>query len=131
MKQGIYNIERLQQQNKNLVEENKSKTTIIQVFIENQNHLNKVYLESNSTKILKLSHENQTENKVSIKLMELNVLIGMKQFTQMIMMMNLAIHTTVVPLQTAVPHLTKFLTKSHLVICKRKKIEKPERKGRK
>ena len=80
MKQGIYNIERLQQQNKNLVEENKSKTTIIQVFIENQNHLNKVYLESNSTKILKLSHENQTENKVSIKLMKLNVLVGMKHF---------------------------------------------------
>ena len=39
----------------------------------------------------------------------------------MIMMMNLAIHTTVVPLQTAVPHLTKFLTKSHRVIYKRKK----------
>ena len=41
-------IELLQQQNKNLVEENKSKTTIIQILIENQNHLNKVDLESNS-----------------------------------------------------------------------------------
>ena len=39
-------IELLQQQNKNLVEENKSKTTIIQMIIENQNNLNKVDLES-------------------------------------------------------------------------------------
>ena len=120
-------IELLQQQNKNLVEENKSKTTIIQVFIENQNHLNKVYLESNSTKILKLSHENQTENKVSIKLMKLNVLIGMKHFIQMIMMMNLAIHTIVVPLKAAIPHLTK----SYRVMYKRIKIEKYPQKGRK
>ena len=43
-------IELLQQQNKNLVEENKSKTTKIQMLIENQNHLNEVDLESNSTK---------------------------------------------------------------------------------
>ena len=43
-------IELLQRQNKNLVEENKSKTTIIQMLIENQNLLNKVDLESNSTK---------------------------------------------------------------------------------
>ena len=48
-------------------------------------------------KKLKLSHENQTKNKVSIKPMKLNVLIGIKHFTQMIMMMHLAIHTTVVP----------------------------------
>ena len=75
-------------------------------------------------KNLKLSRENQTENKVSIKLMKLNVLIGMKHFIEMIMMMNLAIHTIVVPLQTAVPRLTKFLTKSHREIYKRKKIEK-------
>ena len=40
----------LQQQKKNLVEENKSKTTTIQMLIENQNLLNKVDLESNSTK---------------------------------------------------------------------------------
>ena len=32
------------------MEENKSKTTIIQMLIENQKHLNKVDLESNSTK---------------------------------------------------------------------------------
>ena len=56
--------------------------------------------------------------------MKLNVLIGMKHFTQMIMMMNLAIQTTVVPLQTAVHYLTKCLTKSHPVICKRKKKSK-------
>ena len=43
-------IELLQQQNKNLMEVNKSKTTIIQMLIENQNLLNKVDLESNSTK---------------------------------------------------------------------------------
>ena len=42
--------------------------------------------------------------------MPLNVLIAMKHSTQMIMMMNLAIHTTVVLFQTAVPHLIKFLT---------------------
>ena len=40
----------LQQQKKNLVEENKSKTTTIQMLTENQNLLNKVDLESNSTK---------------------------------------------------------------------------------
>ena len=32
------------------MEEKKSKTTIIQMLIKNQNHLNKVDLESNSTK---------------------------------------------------------------------------------
>ena len=36
------------------MEENKSKTTIIQMLIENQNHLNKVDLESNSTKKLEI-----------------------------------------------------------------------------
>ena len=57
--------------------------------------------------------------------MKLNryVLIGMEHFIQMIMMTNLAIHTIVVPLQTGVPNLTKFLTKSYRVIYKRKKIE--------
>ena len=40
-----------QHQNKNLVEEKKSKTTIIQMLIENQNLLNKVDLESNNKKI--------------------------------------------------------------------------------
>ena len=47
-------IELLQQQKKNFVEEIKSKTTIIQMLIENQNHLNKVDLESNSTKKLEI-----------------------------------------------------------------------------
>ena len=46
------------------------------------------------------------------------------------MVTNLAINAIVVPFQTAVPHLTKYLTKSHLVIYKRKKIEKFQRKGR-
>ena len=82
-------------------------------------------------KNLKLSHENQTENKVFVKLMKLDVLIGMKHFIQMIMMTNLAILKTVVPLQTAVPYLTKFLAKSRLVIYKRKKTEKFQRKRRK
>ena len=54
-------IELLQQQNKNLLEENKLKTTIIQILIENQNNLNKVNLESNSTQKIEI-HENQTEN---------------------------------------------------------------------
>ena len=57
---------------------------------------------------MKLSHKNQTENKVFIKLMKLTVLIGMKHLIQMVLMTNLAIHTIVVPLPTAVPHLTKF-----------------------
>ena len=35
----------------------------------------------------------------------------------------------VVPFQTVVPHLTKFLPKSHRLIYKRKKIEKFKRKG--
>ena len=34
-------IELFQQQNKNLVEENKLKTTIIQMLVENQNNLNR------------------------------------------------------------------------------------------
>ena len=54
-------IELLQQQNKNLLEENKLKTTLIQMLIENQNNLNKVDLESNSTQKIEI-HENQTEN---------------------------------------------------------------------
>ena len=70
---------------------------------------------------MKLSPENQTETKVSIKLIKLNVLIVMKHFEQMIMMMNLTIHTVVVPIQTAVLHLTKFVTKPYRVISKRKK----------
>ena len=92
------------------------------MLIENQNHLTKVNLESNlKHRNLKLSHENQTENKIFIKLMKLNVLIGMKHFIQMIMMTNLAIHTIVVPLQTAVAHMSKFLTKSHRVYTTEKK----------
>ena len=42
----------------------------------------------------------------------------------MILKTSFAIHPIVTPLQTAVPHLTKFLTKSHLVIYKRKKKSK-------
>ena len=34
---------------------------------------------------------------------------------------GLKIHAIVVPLQTAVPHLTKFLTKSHRALYKKKK----------
>ena len=63
--------------------------------------------------------------------MKLNVLIGIKHFMQMIMMMNLATHTIVVPLQTVVLHLKKFLTKSHRLIYKRKKIERFQRNGKK
>ena len=37
-------IELRQHQNKNIVEENKSKTTTAQMLIENQNNLNKVNL---------------------------------------------------------------------------------------
>ena len=48
----------------------------------------------------------------------------MKHFVQMILKTSFAIHPIVTPLQTAVPHLTKFLTKSHLVIYKRKKKSK-------
>ena len=45
-------------------------------------------------------------------------------FIQMIMITNLAIHAIVLPLQTAVPCLRKFLTKFHRVIHKRKKSRK-------
>ena len=75
--------------------------------------------------------KNQTENKTFIKLMKLNVLIGMEHFKLMIMMTILAIHTIVVPLQTAVLHLMKFLTKSHRVIYKTRKFESFKRKRRK
>ena len=46
----------------------------------------------------------------------------MKDFIQMLMMKNLAIHITVFARQTAVPCLTKFLKKSHQVTYKRKRI---------
>ena len=75
--------------------------------------------------------KNQTENKTFIKLMKLNVLIGMEHFKLMIMMTILAINTIVVPLQTAVLHLMKFLTKSHRVIYKTRKFESFKRKRRK
>ena len=52
-----------------------------------------------------MSQENQTEIQVFITLMNLNVLISMKHFIEMIMMTNLVIHAIVVPLQTAAPHL--------------------------
>ena len=44
--------------------------------------------------------------------MKFSVLIGVKHFIHMIMMTNLAIHTIVASLQTAVSHLTKVPTKS-------------------
>ena len=47
------------------------------------------------------------------------------------MMTNLAIHTIVVPLQTVVPHLTKFMTKSHRIIYKKKKTRKISTKRKK
>ena len=75
--------------------------------------------------------KNQTENKIFIKLMKLNVLIGMEHFKLMIMMTILAIHTIVVPLPTAVLHLMKFLTKSRRVIYKTRKFESFKRKRRK
>ena len=46
-------------------------------------------------------------------------------------MTNLAIHTIIVPCQTAVLRLTKFLMKSLRVMYKRKRIDKFQRKGRK
>ena len=52
--------------------------------------------------------------------MKLNVVIGMKHFIQLIMVTNFAIHKIVVPL----PHLKKFLTKSHRIIHGKKKIRK-------
>ena len=48
----------------------------------------------------------------------------MKHFIQMVMLTNLAIDRIAVPLQTAIPHLTKVLKKSHRVTYKKKKIEK-------
>ena len=44
-------------------------------------------------------------------------------------MTNLAIHTIIVPCQTAVLRLTKFLMKSLRVMYKRKRIDKFQRKG--
>ena len=112
-------MELLQQQNKNLLEENKSKTTTIQMLIENQKNLSKVDLESNLTQ--KIETVTQKSNrKLSIhKTDEIKCSnIHMK------IMINLAIHTIAVLLQIPVPCLTKFLTKSHRVIYKRKTIEK-------
>ena len=50
-------IEHLQKQNKTLVGENKSKATIIQILVENQNSLNRVQF-----KYLKLLYGNQIKN---------------------------------------------------------------------
>ena len=86
------------------------------MLLENLNNLNKVTLNQIQHKDLKLSHENQTENEEFIKLMRLNVAIGMKHFIEMIMMTNLAIRTIVVPFKTAVPHRTKSQTKSRYII---------------
>ena len=73
---------------------------------------------------MNLSQENQTEIQVFITLMNLNVLISMKHFIEMIMMTNLVIHAIVVPLQTAAPHLKRNIRKE-------KKSKKFQRKGRK
>ena len=67
--------------------------------------------------------------------MKFSVLIGVKHFIHMIMMTNLALHTIVASLQTAVPHLTKVPTKSNRLSIQKKKIEnfqqlKRKRKGR-
>ena len=55
-------IELLRQQNKNLVKENKSRTTIIQMLIENQNVSNEVDLESNSTKKIEIVTQKSNKN---------------------------------------------------------------------
>ena len=69
---------------------------------------------------------------------KLNVPAGMNHFIKMIVMTNLAIYTIALPLQKAVPCRTKFLTKSHWVIYKKKKKsknynenERNEREGQK
>ena len=119
-------MELLQQQNKNLVEENKSKTTIIQILIENHNHLNKVDLESNSTKnfeiVTRKSNKKQSIHKADkIKCSNRYGTLYTDDKD------NESCNSyDIVPLQTAVPHLTKFLMKSHRVIFKRKKIEKSQ-----
>ena len=89
------------------------------MFIENKNNSNKADRESNLTQ----KFETVTHAK------RLDIPIGMKHFIRMIMMTNLAIHMIVVPLQTASPHLMKFLTKSHRVIYRKSK--KLQRKGMK
>ena len=55
--------------------------------------------------------------------MKLNVLIGMKDFVQMKMITNLAIHKISVHRREAVPLLTKLMMKSPRVIKNRKRIE--------
>ena len=89
------------------------------MFIENKNNSNKADRESNLTQ----KFETVTHAK------RLDIPIAMKHFIQMIMMTNLAIHTIVVPLQRASPHLMKFLTKSHGVIYRKSK--NLQRKGMK
>ena len=89
------------------------------MFIENKSNSNKADLESNLTQ----KFETVTHAK------RLDIPIAMKHFIQMIMMTNLAIHTIVVPLQRASPHLMKFLTKSHGVIYRKSK--NLQRKGMK
>ena len=67
------------------------------MFIENKSNSNKADLESNLTqKFEPVTHAKR-----------LDIPIGMKHFIRMIMIINLAIHTIVVPLQTASPHLMK------------------------
>ena len=90
------------------MKENKSKTTIIQILIENQSHIYQVYLESNSTQKFetvtqksnrKLSIHKTDETKCSNRYETLYTDDNDKE----------SVHMIVVPLQTAVPQLTKFL----------------------
>ena len=66
-------IELLQHQNKNLVEENKSESTIIQMLIGNQNNLEKLHLKSNLTpKLTRNSNKKQRQKIANVKLKLLN-----------------------------------------------------------
>ena len=69
------------------------------MLIENQKNLNKMKLESNWTQTFETETKiKQKSRKVFIKLIKLNVLVGMKHFIHITMMTNLAIHAIVVPL---------------------------------
>ena len=81
--------------------------------------MNKVDLKPNSTKKFETATR-KANRKQSIH--ETDEIKCSNRY-ETLMLMNLAIHTIVVPLQTAVLHLKKFLSKSHRVIYKRKKIE--------
>ena len=95
------------------------------MLIENQNNLNKVDLESNLTP--KFETGTQSSNwKASIRKTDQSKYSNRYEtlYTDDDDGTNLVIHTIVVPRQTAVPRLTKFLTKSERVMYKRKRIRK-------